>query len=180
MRVLGNCEHPNIVKLLDSGTLDDGQMYYTMEYVPGADLEQVWKELSKQTCEEEVTDLGEVVFAKALDAASQNKRHDLTTRYERTVNPLRRPDVEDEDNPLKLPPLPLPELPEALRDPSDHTAFVRRIVMLIRDAAFALHTVHAQGVIHRDVSPGQPNDDTRWQARGADGLWARQGWATNR
>ncbi|MEM9416507.1 MAG: serine/threonine-protein kinase [Planctomycetota bacterium] len=154
MRVLGNCDHPNIVKLLDSGTLDDGQMYYTMEYVPGADLEQVWKELSSQTCETDVTDLDESVFAQALDAASRHKRRDVATRYERTLNPLRRRDEAGDENPLVLPPLPLPELPAALRDPSDRAAYVRRIVGMIRDAALALHTVHAQGVIHRDVSPG--------------------------
>ena len=43
---LARCEHPNIVKVLASGTLPDGQLYYAMEYVPGGDLEQVWRELS--------------------------------------------------------------------------------------------------------------------------------------
>ena len=46
IRLLARCEHPNIVKVLDSGTMPDGQLYYAMEYVPGCDLEQVWRELS--------------------------------------------------------------------------------------------------------------------------------------
>ena len=46
MRLLARCDHPNIVKVLASGTLPDGQLYYAMEYVPGCDLEQVWRELS--------------------------------------------------------------------------------------------------------------------------------------
>ncbi len=46
MRLLARCDHPNIVKVLASGTLPDGRLYYAMEYVPGCDLEQVWRELS--------------------------------------------------------------------------------------------------------------------------------------
>ncbi|MEM6259530.1 MAG: serine/threonine-protein kinase [Planctomycetota bacterium] len=153
MRVLGNCEHPNIVKLLDSGTLTDGQMYYTMEYVPGADLEQVWKELSKSTADNEITTLPVSTFSEALKHASQGKRDDVKTRYERTMSPvLRRAD--DADDPIDLPPLPLPDLPKPTHNPHDHEHYVIRVVELIRDAARALHTVHDQGVVHRDVSPG--------------------------
>jgi serine/threonine protein kinase len=153
MRVLGNCEHPNIVKLLDSGTLADGQMYYTMEYVPGADLEQVWKELSKASTDKEITTLPGSTFTQALQQASMGKRKDVTTRYERTMSPvIRRAD--DEDEPIQLPPLPLPELPASSGPVQDHEHYVVRVVELIRDAARALHTVHEQGVVHRDVSPG--------------------------
>lgn len=153
MRVLGNCEHPNIVKLLDSGTLADGQMYYTMEYVPGADLEQVWKELSKSAASREITTLPGSTFSLALKNASQGKRKDVTTRYERTMSPVIRR-AEDEEDPIDLPPLPLPELPNADGPTHDQEHYVARVVELIRDAARALHTVHEQGVVHRDVSPG--------------------------
>ena len=157
MRVLGNCEHPNIVKLLDSGTLADGQMYYTMEYVPGADLEQVWKQLSKATANADVTSLTGSAFNSALRQASQGKRDDVKTRYQRTMSPLLRramDAVDEADEPMALPPLPLPELPEPNEAVQAHDAYVRRVVELIRDAARALHTVHEQGVVHRDVSPG--------------------------
>ncbi|MFN3169006.1 MAG: serine/threonine protein kinase [Phycisphaeraceae bacterium] len=157
MRVLGNCEHPNIVKLLDSGTLADGQMYYTMEYVPGADLEQVWKQLSKSTADADVTTLAGSAFTAALHEASRGKRADVKTRYQRTMSPLLRRALDEGDEPIELPPLPLPELPEspeARVSVLDQAAYVRRVVELIRDAARALHTVHEQGVIHRDVSPG--------------------------
>jgi len=154
MRVLGNCEHPNIVKLLDSGTLADGQMYYTMEYVPGADLEQVWKQLSKTTSDADVTTLASSAFTAALHEASRGKRADVKTKYQRTLSPLLRRAMDEGDEPIELPPLPLPELPEARLAVTDNAAYVRRVVELIRDAARALHTVHEQGVIHRDVSPG--------------------------
>ena len=153
MRVLGNCEHPNIVKLLDSGTLADGQMYYTMEYVPGADLEQVWKELSKSASGRDITLLSGTAFTNALRQASQGKRADVKTRYTRTVSPLMRR-AEDEEEPIELPPLPLPDLPDAVVSPYNNEHYVAHVVELIRDAARALHTVHEQGVVHRDVSPG--------------------------
>jgi serine/threonine protein kinase len=37
VRALAACDHPNIVKVLASGQMPDGQVYYAMEYVPGAD-----------------------------------------------------------------------------------------------------------------------------------------------
>ena len=154
MRVLGNCEHPNIVKLLDSGTLADGQMYYTMEYVPGADLEQVWKELSKSAADRDVTTLQGSALSLALREASRGKRQDVKTRYQRTMSPLGRRREDPEDEAIQLPPLPLPELPDALGSLDDQKHYVDRVAELIRDAARALHTVHEQGVIHRDVSPG--------------------------
>jgi|GEM_PF-2185803 len=153
MRVLGNCDHPNIVKLLDSGTLADGQMYYTMEYVPGADLEQVWKELSRSASEQDITSLEGSAFSAALRQASQGKRADVKTRYQRTMSPLLRR-IEEEENQIQLPPLPLPDLPDKPEAPYDKQRYVYHVVELIRDAARALHTVHEQGVVHRDVSPG--------------------------
>ena len=154
MRVLGNAEHPNIVKLLDSGTLADGQMYYTMEYVPGADLEQVWKQLNKASADKDITVLDSTAFSDALHEASQSKRNDVKTRYQRTMSPLIRRDDYDESEAPDLPPLPLPELPGVGAGVADNRAYVERVVELVRDAARALHTVHEQGVIHRDVSPG--------------------------
>ena len=43
MRLLARCDHPHIVKVLDSGTMPDGRLYYAMEYVPGCNLDQVWR-----------------------------------------------------------------------------------------------------------------------------------------
>ena len=151
MRVLGGCDHPNIVKLLDSGVLADGQMYYTMEYVPGANLEQVWQTLNQQTADAGVAELNSGALAQALSAASQAERRDVLTRYERRADPF-GPDA-DTVRP-GLPPLPLPALPVGQGVAGDREAYVRRVVAMIRDAALALHTVHQQGVVHRDVGPG--------------------------
>jgi serine/threonine-protein kinase len=37
-RVIGKLSHPNTVQVFDTGELDDGSLYITMEYVPGKDL----------------------------------------------------------------------------------------------------------------------------------------------
>src|SRR6185436_5972256 len=34
-RVLARLDHPNIARLLDAGTADDGSQYFVMEYVEG-------------------------------------------------------------------------------------------------------------------------------------------------
>src|SRR6185436_3603494 len=38
-RTLAALEHPNIARLLDGGTTEDGQPYLVMEYVDGVDVE---------------------------------------------------------------------------------------------------------------------------------------------
>src|SRR5207248_9630414 len=57
IRHLARCEHPNIVKVLASGTLPDGQLYYTMEYIPGCDLEMAWRELAGSNAQSSTTTL---------------------------------------------------------------------------------------------------------------------------
>jgi len=123
MRALAKCDHPNIIKVMDSGTLPDGRLYYTMEYVAGCDLDHVWRELTGAG-----PDASSSTFDGAVHTASERKRESLG------------------DIPLP----PMPELP-AIRD--DPGGYVRRIVELGRDAARALQAVHEQGIVHRDVSP---------------------------
>ena len=37
-RAIGQLEHPNIIEMFDYGTLEDGRLYYTMEYLQGETL----------------------------------------------------------------------------------------------------------------------------------------------
>jgi serine/threonine protein kinase len=41
VQVLGQLNHPNIVRLHDSGVTADGRCYYVMDYIPGRSLEEV-------------------------------------------------------------------------------------------------------------------------------------------
>jgi serine/threonine protein kinase/tetratricopeptide (TPR) repeat protein len=137
MRLLARCDHPNIVKVLASGTLPDGQLYYAMEYVPGSDLEQVWRELAGSDVSGDTSTLSSSTWTRAVLSASRKVREQSSRRPAAT-----------ESSPLPLPPL--PELPSA---PDDPRGYARRVAALIRDAALALQAVHDQQVVHRDVKP---------------------------
>ena len=72
IRNLGRCDHPNIVKVLDSGTLPDGRQFYAMEYVPGCNLELVWREVSGSQRQGDVSSLGSTTWARTVLRPAQN------------------------------------------------------------------------------------------------------------
>jgi serine/threonine protein kinase len=81
MRALARCEHPNIVKIFTSGSMPDGRPYYTMEYVPGANLEEVWKELAAHSGQAPASHLGNSTLMRALHTASGKQRQVTESRY---------------------------------------------------------------------------------------------------
>ncbi len=89
VRALARCDHPHIVKVLASGALPDGRLYYAMEYVPGCDLEQVWRELSGPAAKGGASGLGGATLARAVRSASQKARDQAVSRAGRT-RPCRR------------------------------------------------------------------------------------------
>ncbi len=171
VRVLGSCEHPNIIKLIGTGRADDGTHYYTMEYVPGADLDEVFHALA------EMEGKDGPLLGDSLDEAvwqCARKRHgQLRARFAalRQTHP-RMLDAQEETLPLPEPVRPAvagrPRGVPVVREVVDvgvkaagrlglraeENAYARRVARVIRDAALALDAVHEQGVIHRDVSPG--------------------------
>ena len=134
IRALGRCDHPNIVKVLASGELPDGRLYYAMEYVPGCDLEQVWREMSGSAAKGDASHLGGSSWAQAVLSASRKRREAAAARP-------------------AAPTVPLPPLPELPGGPDDPGGYVRRVAGLMRDTALALQTVHDQRLVHRDVKP---------------------------
>ena len=145
VRALARCEHPNIVKVLASGVMPDGRLYYAMEYVPGCDLEHVWRELAGEQGKGDASSLDSSTWSHAVLSASHRQRAETGrgTRGDASAPSL------SEAVPA-LPLAPLPALPSTVADPG---GYVRRVVHLIHDAALAMQVVHDQQIVHRDIKP---------------------------
>ena len=144
MRLLARCDHPNIVKVLASGTharrpalLRDG---VRARLRPRAGLARAG---GLGSCAGDTSTLGSTHLGprRAL-GQPQDARAELRGRP-------RRPSA----SPQPAPALPLPPLPELPSAPDDPGGYARRVAALVRDAALALQAVHDQQVVHRDVKP---------------------------
>ena len=130
--------------ILDSGTMPDGQLYYAMEYIPGCNLDQVWRELSGADHPDDASSLTGSSWQQAIYSASRKAREQTS----QGTQPA--PADPKSSGPPVMPLPPFPELPSVPDDPGGYT---RRVVTLVRDAALALQAIHDQNIVHRDVKP---------------------------
>jgi formylglycine-generating enzyme required for sulfatase activity/serine/threonine protein kinase len=159
IRLLARCDHPHIVKVLASGVFPNGHAYYAMEYVPGCNLEFVWREVSDAEGKEETSSLGATTFARAVISASQKQRGTLkpssgfrlpSDSTDKGVNDRTENASSTSSGELELRLPPLPEVPSL---PDDAGGYTRRVAELVRDAASAVQAMHDQELIHRDIKP---------------------------
>ena len=127
IQVLSQCDHPNVVKILDSG-VHEGTPFYVMEYIEGADLSRISQALTKNGS------IDDAISHASLEVKSQ--RAEL----------LHLPPPQQTKSHAEI---------AARRSQQELIlSSIQRIVALFRDAARGLHHLHEHGIIHRDIKPG--------------------------
>ncbi|HEY2840692.1 MAG TPA: serine/threonine-protein kinase, partial [Pirellulales bacterium] len=133
MRALGRVRHHNLVHVYTTGS-DGVQWFYAMELIDGAELADVWKCLAeRKTTTVNVTDW-QAAFVQGRDVA---RSRETNLNGEQLLDA----DWRDTDSAT-------PGAPEAF------VSYVHHIVSLVRQVADAAGALHDEGVVHRDIKPG--------------------------
>ncbi|MGH9676682.1 MAG: serine/threonine protein kinase, partial [Candidatus Acidiferrum sp.] len=138
MRALGKVDHPNLVKIFSSAA-DGESWFYVMELVEGASLAAVMEKLSTPNSP---TAIDLPAWNAAVSTAAEEQRNG--------EKPLSGPqsanNVTVETNACLF---------HRTRGPVRcERQYVNRIVTLAKQVAEASHALHCQGIIHRDIKPG--------------------------
>ena len=134
---LARCEHPNLVKILTSGS-DGDRHYYAMELVEGMDLAALFEVLASWNRTAHGR-LREGHLPAAVSTSSDLARRRQESRDDADIaEPL--PDLDP------IPPVPVPSLESG-------RSLFEALGTVFADAADALAHLHARGIIHRDIKP---------------------------
>jgi WD40 repeat protein/serine/threonine protein kinase len=140
---LERCEHPNLVKILTSGS-DGDRHYYAMELVEGTNLADLFvvlaswrRQRGRPLCEEHL--------AAAVSSSSEMVQQQRLLATRADADPTQG-DPQPRASERLGPPAP-PDL-------SGGRDLDQRLAELFADAADALAHLHARGVLHRDLKPG--------------------------
>jgi WD40 repeat protein len=139
---LARCEHPNLVKILTSGS-DGDRHYYAMELVEGTNLADLFAVLASWRKQG-----GKVLREGHLPAAALTASDLAQKQREMSTKAGADPKMADAEPAEGERPAPPPPPLSGGRD------LYRRLAELFADAADALAHLHARGVLHRDLKPG--------------------------
>ena len=130
IRALGSVLHPHLARIYSSGVTAEGRLFYSMELIEVANLSILFRELVRQS----KLDLPKCSWHAAVKIACEGEAE---SDGERTGADEGVADVEWKN-----------------ADPDIDERYVQIVVMLMRQIATAVQTLHDSGIVHRDIKPG--------------------------
>jgi WD40 repeat protein/serine/threonine protein kinase len=148
IRALGRVEHPHLVRIFTSGA-DGDRWFYAMELVEGATLAAVCDTLSSRTSSASAVD-EDTWRATVSTACTESRKAERPVHGSTAGKAAALP-----ENGAAEPNLPV-ETPKTPPRSAIVTGrpYVLQIVTLMRQVTQAAQALHAAGVIHRDIKPG--------------------------